>query len=62
MAVQKLVLQKIDYKLKLDYFAENHQNTYDIVFVGDSITDGAEWEDLFPNYYIANRGISGDTS
>lgn len=30
--------------------------------VGDSITDEAEWEDLFPALSIANRGISGDTT
>lgn len=33
---------------------------YDVVFIGDSITDQAEWEDLFPSLKIANRGIGGD--
>lgn len=34
----------------------------DIVFVGNSITNGAEWHELFNNKRIKNRGISGDTA
>ncbi|NLR81394.1 GDSL-type esterase/lipase family protein [Chitinophaga eiseniae] len=32
----------------------------EIIFLGDSITDIAEWADLFKNCKIKNRGISGD--
>lgn len=34
----------------------------DIVFIGNSITNGAEWAELFPQKHVKNRGISGDTS
>ena len=34
----------------------------DIIFLGNSITDGAEWSELFANPHIKNRGISGDTT
>ena len=34
----------------------------DIVFIGNSITNGAEWSELFPQKRVKNRGISGDTS
>ena len=34
----------------------------DIVFVGNSITDGCEWAELFQNRHVKNRGISGDRS
>ena len=34
----------------------------DIVFVGNSITDGCEWRELFDNQHVKNRGISGDTT
>lgn len=34
----------------------------DIVFVGNSITDGCEWNELFDNPHVKNRGISGDTT
>jgi lysophospholipase L1-like esterase len=33
-----------------------------VVMVGDSLTDGAEWRELFPGVSIANRGIDGDTA
>lgn len=32
----------------------------DIVFLGNSLTDGCEWTELFGNPHIKNRGISGD--
>ncbi|NOY38612.1 MAG: sialate O-acetylesterase [Chlorobi bacterium] len=32
----------------------------EIVFLGNSITDGGEWAELFGNSKIVNRGISGD--
>lgn len=34
----------------------------DIIFLGNSITDGAECIELFMNNNIKNRGISGDTA
>lgn len=34
----------------------------DIVFVGNSITNGGEWHELLDNRHIRNRGISGDVS
>ena len=32
----------------------------DIIFLGNSITDGCEWSELFRNKHCKNRGISGD--
>ena len=32
----------------------------DIVFLGNSITDGGEWNELLANPRVKNRGISGD--
>ena len=32
----------------------------DIIFLGNSITDGGEWSELFQNPNCKNRGISGD--
>ena len=34
----------------------------DVIFLGNSITNGAEWGELFDNPHVKNRGISGDTS
>ncbi len=35
-------------------------NKKDIIFLGNSITNGAEWAELFNNKHVKNRGISGD--
>ena len=32
----------------------------DVVFLGNSITDGCEWSELFGRRRVLNRGISGD--
>lgn len=47
--------------------AVNEQNNQSIIFLGNSINDGAEWNELFTNNginqsdsRIMNRGISGD--
>lgn len=34
----------------------------DIIFLGNSITDGGEWFELFQNANCKNRGISGDVT
>ena len=34
----------------------------EIIFLGNSITDGSEWVELLQNQKAKNRGISGDTS
>lgn len=47
---------------KKTFFERHGNHQYDVVFIGDSITEMAEWEDLFPSIKIANRGICGDTT
>ena len=34
----------------------------DIIFLGNSITNGGEWAELLGNPHAKNRGISGDTT
>src|SRR5262245_35768570 len=34
----------------------------DVIMLGDSITEGIDWRELFPDVHILNRGIGGDTS
>lgn len=51
------------YEQKITQFkliANNEKNI--IVFLGDSITDIAEWSDLLKNKKVKNRGISGDNT
>lgn len=34
----------------------------EIIFLGDSITDGNNWSEIFDNPLVKNRGISGDVT
>lgn len=34
----------------------------DVVFLGDSLTEGYDVKRFYPNYNVLNRGISGDTT
>lgn len=45
-------------QLKLQY--ETFPGSYDIVMLGDSITERGHWQDMFPDVRIGNRGIGGD--
>ena len=46
---------------KKSFFEENARKV-EIVMLGDSITDNAEWSDLFPLKEISDHGIGGDTT
>jgi hexosaminidase len=50
------------YHQRVTHFNSLPDTKGDIVFVGNSITDGAEWSELFNDLKIKNRGISGDVS
>lgn len=50
------------YQEKLSLYQADPRNDYDIVFIGDSLTDGADWQSFFDHLSIANRGINGDTT
>ncbi len=48
------------YHQRVTHFRTLPQTKGDIIFLGNSITDGAEWGELFNDIHIKNRGISGD--
>ena len=52
------------YQEKCDKFASQNIKDFncDIDFVGDSITEGYDVKKFYPDYKVANRGISGDTT
>jgi lysophospholipase L1-like esterase len=50
------------YEQKSDFFRQYPIQPGDIVFVGDSLTDGARWDELFPGLPVKNRGINADTT
>jgi len=41
---------------------EEFPTSAEVVFIGDSITEGGEWSDFFPNTATSNRGVGSDTT
>lgn len=50
------------YEQKRSLFESLPNTRREIIFLGNSLTDTAEWSELFGNKRVKNRGISGDTS
>lgn len=48
------------YDQRATLFEELPITSKDVVFLGNSITNGAEWAELLNNKHVKNRGISGD--
>jgi hypothetical protein len=48
------------YHSRLAFFRQTVGDA-DVIMLGDSITEGIDWRELFPDIRILNRGISGDT-
>lgn len=58
LAVERL--ERTHYQQRADLYRYSKINKGDIVFLGDSITDGGCWDELFPGLNIKNRGINAD--
>ncbi|QZT38343.1 sialate O-acetylesterase [Halosquirtibacter xylanolyticus] len=50
------------YYQKKSLFEKLPNDKNEIIFLGNSITDGCEWSEIFQNKKIKNRGISGDVT
>ena len=50
------------YEQRRTLFEQLPNSKNEIIFLGNSITDGSEWAELFQNKRIKNRGISGDVT
>ncbi len=50
------------YDQKLSMFEIMPDQKGEVVWMGDSITDGGEWSELFPRVKTLNRGISSDNT
>ncbi|NCB07453.1 MAG: sialate O-acetylesterase [Bacteroidia bacterium] len=50
------------YNQRLTLFEKLPDTKGEIIFLGNSITDGSEWCELLGSPKVKNRGISGDTS
>ena len=50
------------YLQRLEFFKKMPNQKNEIVFLGNSITEGGKWQELIPNKHVVNRGISGDVT
>ena len=50
------------YHQRATHFTQLPATQGGVIFLGNSITDGGEWAELFPGIQVLNRGISGDYS
>lgn len=50
------------YQQRLELFKQMPNQKKEIVFLGNSITEQGEWQELFPGKPIVNRGIGGDNT
>ncbi len=48
------------YHQRFTHFQSLPQTKGDVIFIGNSITEGSEWHELFDDKRIKNRGISSD--
>jgi len=63
LALSRYAVERVEqnhYAQRADFFRRYPVNEGDIVFLGDSITDGGCWEELFPGVPLKNRGINAD--
>lgn len=50
------------YLQRLEFFKKMPDKKNEIVFLGNSITEGGKWQELVPLKHVINRGISGDVT
>ena len=60
MAQKKPVNPDVYYARRATLFDLLPVYSSDIIMLGNSLTDGAEWNELFDNCHVKNRGIVGD--
>ncbi len=60
MAQKKTVNTDVYYARRVTLFEQLPVYSSDIIMLGNSLTDGAEWNELFDNCHVKNRGIVGD--
>ena len=50
------------YENRLDFFKAMPNQKNEIVFVGNSLTEGGKWQELINKKHVINRGVSGDVT
>lgn len=50
------------YSMRLEFFRKMPDKKNEIVFLGNSLTEGGKWQELTGKKNVVNRGISGDVT
>lgn len=50
------------YQLRSDFFRKLPDHKKEIIFLGNSITEQGEWQEVVQKKHVLNRGISGDVT
>ncbi len=50
------------YLQRMEFFSKMPHHKHEIVFLGNSITEHGEWQELIPDKPVLNRGIGGDNT
>ncbi|MBK5720251.1 hypothetical protein JGH11_05140 [Dysgonomonas sp. Marseille-P4677] len=60
--IDENILENQTYIDRMAYFRNNPLKQGQIVFLGNSLTQGGKWDEYFPIQKPANRGIAGDNT
>lgn len=60
--IQENILENKTYLERMAYFKANPLTNGQIIFLGNSLTQGGKWNEYFPNQKPVNRGIAGDNT
>lgn len=55
-------IERHHYLQRADFFVAHPLQPGEIAFLGDSLTAGGNWDEVFPELSIKNRGINADTT
>lgn len=50
------------YEQRMEFFEALEVRKYDVVFLGNSITERGDWHELLPGKVVGNRGIGSDNT
>lgn len=60
--IRENILENENYMKRMIYFKQNPLKKGQVVFFGNSLTQGGKWNEYFPEQNTANRGIGGDNT
>lgn len=60
--IEENILENATYKQRMAFFENNPLEKGQVIFLGNSLTQGGKWDEYFTDAKPVNRGISGDNT